>query len=151
MKKAFVTILTTSFILFACGGNEETTKEEKPKKEVNVEIQKTNDDNTQEKLSAQLKEEATKADFVELNVDNPPNGKKVFIDGEVSSLIKDDFVSEFILTSKENDGYGMYKIKLLDSTDQDFNEGDQVRIYGGVSGKDDTGTPEILASILEKK
>lgn len=150
MKKAFVIILTTSFLLIACGGNEETAKEEKPKEEV-VEDQKTNDDQSQEELNTQLKQEATKADFVELNVDNPPEGKKVFIDGEVSSLIRDDSINEFILTSKENDGYGMYKIILVNSSDADFNEGDQVRIYGGVKGKDDIGTPEILASILEKK
>jgi len=137
-------------LLGACSSNEETTKKEKPKEEVNVKSQKTNDDKSQEELNTQLKEEATRADIVELNVDNPPIGKKVFIDGKVDVLTDGD-IEEFIITSKESNGNGVYKVKLINTTDVDFSEGDQVRIYGGVTGKDETGIPEILASILEKK
>lgn len=149
MKKI---ILMSSLLLLlgACSSKEETIKEEKTK-QVNVEIQKTNDNKSQEELNEQLKKEAKKADIVELNVDNPPIGKKVFVDGEVSSLSKNDSINEFVLRSKENDGNGMYKIKLINTIETDFNEGDQVRIYGAVTGKDETGTLEILASILENK
>ncbi|MGP9039836.1 DNA-binding protein [Cytobacillus kochii] len=151
MKKAFVTILTTSFLLFACGGNEESTKEVKPKEEVNTEQQENNNDMTQEEVNEQLKKEAEKADFVEINVDNPPEGKKLFIDGKVSLLTEGDF-DEFILTTDEGPGeHGMYGIQLANTTDAVYSEGDEVRVYGVVNGKDETGMPKILATILEKK
>ena len=144
-------ILLAVLLLSACSSEEEVTKKSEPAEEqTNVEQQVNNEDLTQEELNEKLKEEATRADIVEINVENPPIGKKVYIDGEVDLLTEGD-KDEFLITSKESKGFGVYKVKLINTTDIDFNEGDQVRIYGGVTGKDETDTPEILASILEKK
>lgn len=151
MKKI---ILTSSLLLLlgACSSNVETTKEEKPKKEISTEQQENKKDMTQEELNEQLKKEATKANFVEINVDNPPNGKRIYIDGEVSILTEGGGIDTFTLTSKEdNNEYGIYKIELANTTDAVYSEGDIVRIYGTVNDKDETGMPKILATILEKK
>lgn len=144
----------SSFLLLlgACSSNTETTKEEKPKKRISTEQQENKNDMTQKELNEQLKKEATKANFVEINVDNPPNGKRIYIDGEVSILTEGGGIDTFTLTSKEdNNEYGIYKIELANTTDAVYSEGDIVRIYGTVNDKDETGMPKILATILEKK
>ena len=149
MKKI---ILMSSFLLLLgdCSSNTETTKEEKSKKEISTEQQENKNDMTQEELNEQLKKEATRADIVEINVKNPPIGKKVYIDGEVD-VLTEGAIDEFLITSKESKGLGVYKIKLFNTPDVEFKEGDQVRIYGRITGKDETDTPEISATILEKK
>lgn len=106
-------------------------------------------DPTQEELNEELKQDAVRADFVELNVDNPPKDKKVFVDGEVSSL-KEGALDEFIITSKEGNGNGMYSIQLANTTNVEFNEGDFVRVYGTVDNKNALGFPQIFGTILEK-
>jgi len=143
-------ILIAALLLSACSSEEEVTKKSEPADETNIEQQVNNEDLSQEEVNEKLKEEATRADIVEINVENPPIGKKVYIDGEVD-VLTEGVVDEFLITSKESKGYGVYKVKLINTTDEDFKEGDQVRVYGGITGKDETDTPEILASILEKK
>ena len=54
------------------------------------------------------------------------------------------------MTTNEEKGNGMYKVILANTTDVEYTEGETVRIYGGTSGKDENGMPEILASIIEK-
>ncbi|MFD0827582.1 hypothetical protein ACT8ZR_18295 [Neobacillus sp. M.A.Huq-85] len=120
--------------------------------------QEKKDEPTQQELNDKLKSEAVQADFVELNVDNPPLRKKVYIDGKVSVLTK-GVLDEFTITSKEGNGYGMYHVTLFNTTDTKYSEGDQVRIYGTVGGlnsgkevgKDDSGMIMIIATIIEKK
>ncbi|WP_182101807.1 hypothetical protein [Niallia taxi] len=148
MKKI---ILLAALLLSACGSEEEITKESvRNEVQTNVEPQVSNEDLTQGELNEKLKEESTRADIVEINVENPPIGKKVYIDGEVDVLTEGD-IDEFLITSKESKGYGVYKVKLINTTDEDFKEGDQVRVYGAITGKDEIDTPEILATVLDKK
>lgn len=149
MKKVLI-IGFAALVLSACG-NEDVVKEEDTTIEetdtiINEEVE---NDPTQDELNAKLKEEAVKADFVELGADNPPNGKSVYIDGEVSVLME-DVIDQFTLTAKEGDGYGIYHIKLINTTDIEYSNGDTVRIYGTVKGKDE-GFPLISATILEQK
>lgn len=151
MKK-IIFMSSLLLLLGACSSNEETSKEEQPKEEVNEEQQKPKSEMSQEELNELLKEEATKAEFVELNVDNPPNGKSVYVDGEVSLLTEGviSTMSTFTLTSKEDSGNGFYYIDLINTTDEVVSEGDQVRVYGTVDGKDENGMPKITATIVEK-
>lgn len=151
MKKILVSMLAILlvFALVACSNGDSEEKTTSKTEEI-VNKESTEKGPSQQKLNEKLKKEAVKADFVELNVDNPPEGKKVYIDGEVSALNKGP-MDEFVLTSKEDKGNGMYMIKLANTTDVEFSEGDQVRVYGVVNGKDDTGMPKVLATIIEKK
>lgn len=145
MRKLIFALFAT-LLLSAC--NQESTDQVV---EETVEAEETViNEPSQDELNEQLKEEAVKADFVELNVDTPPDGKKVYIEGEVS-LLTAGTVDEFVLTSEEETGKGMYKIEFADTTDVDYSEGDQVRVYGAVNGKDEVGMPKVLATILEKK
>lgn len=105
---------------------------------------------SQEELNEKLKQEAVQANYTELDSNNQPIGKKVYIDGEVGPGMK-DVMDEFMLTSKEGDGFGVYKIQLFNTTETEYHKGDQVRVYGTVKGKDDSGMPLISATILEKK
>lgn len=116
------------------------------KKVLNEDVE---NDPTQEELNEELKQDAVRADFVELNVDNPPKDKKVFVDGEVSSL-KEGALDEFIITSKEGNGNGMYSIQLANTTNVEFKEGDIVRVYGTVDNKNELGFPQIFGTILER-
>ncbi|WP_437830678.1 hypothetical protein ACQRXC_04015 [Niallia taxi] len=144
MKKI---ILLAALLLSACSSEEEVTKKSQPA-EVQTEQQAKNNDMSQEEANEQLKKEATQADFVEINVDSP-KGKRVFIDGEVSLLTEGVF-DEFVLTTDEGPNeHGMYGIQLANTTDAVFSEGDKVRIYGVVNGKDENGMPKIYATILE--
>jgi hypothetical protein len=146
MKKLLFVALIGLF-LSACGNEETTAPVEESQ---TVEKSLPNEGLTQDELNEKIKAEAVQADFAELNVTNPPDGKRVYVDGVVSILTK-GIIDEFILTAKEGDGYGMYKIILLNTIDAEYVEGDQVRIYGVVNGKDDSGMPQISAPILEKK
>ncbi|USK43708.1 hypothetical protein [Cytobacillus oceanisediminis] len=120
-----------------------------PVDKTNTEVSQNEDEPSQDELNAKLKEEAVQADFVELNVDNPPKGKSVYIDGEVSVLTEGP-LDEFIITSKEDSGNGMYKIQLANTTDSEYEEGDIVRVYGSVYDTDESGLPQILGTVLEK-
>lgn len=145
-------LLSLGLILSACGNevveedNVEVNTPEEP-------IDKQEEDKpTQAELNEILKEEAVEADFVELNVDNPPMNKKVFVDGEITVVTENGALDEFIITSKENeDNNGVYSIMLVNTTDVEYSEGDQIRIYGSVDGKDEDGLPLIFATILEQK
>lgn len=144
MKKFIVFIIAVIFLV-AC--NQVSTN---PSLEETLEPEEiVVNEPTQDELNVKLKGEAVQADFVELNVDNPPDGKKVFVEGEVSLLTKGT-LDEFVLTSEEENGKGMYKIQFANTTDVEYADGDRVRVYGAVNGKDDVGMPKISASILEK-
>lgn len=157
MKRIIGALLISGVItLSACGNDEgkEIDGDTAPAEELNetVEtppIEETTNEPTQDELNAKLKEEATQAIFVEMNVENPPKGKKVYVDGEVSNLIE-GVLDEFIITSKEESGNGMYKIQLANTTDSEYEEGDIVRVYGSVYDKDELGFPQIAGTILEK-
>lgn len=108
----------------------------------------------QKELNEQLKKEAVKANFVELNGnDEEKNNLKVFAEGTISSVDYDcliDIFPSFTLTQKENDGYGMYHIANLFGV-EGLKDGDYVKVYGSVDGMSDTGLIKIVAIIIEKK
>ncbi|USK48848.1 DNA-binding protein [Bacillus sp. CMF12] len=146
MKKLLIAGVAMLF-LSAC-----TQEESEPvvnDTETNTEVSSKEEEPSQEELNAKLKDEAVQANFVELNVDNPPDGKKVFAEGEVSTLIKDDVLDEFTITTNEGNGHGMYSVNLINTTEFEYKEGDRVRIYGAVKGKDEGGLPQISATIIE--
>lgn len=149
MKKSLMGLLFISLTLVACSNEaEQQPVADQPVEETTTGSQEP--EQTQEQLNEEIKKKAVRADFVEMNVDNPPDGKIVFVEGEVSVLTK-GAIDEFILTSKEGNGHGMYNILLANTTDAEFSEGDHVKVYGAVNGKDDTGMPQIFANLLEKK
>lgn len=150
---AFFSVLLITVVTFPV---QESNKEDLVNVEKEESIEKSTqevvevDKRSQEEINEHLKMVAEKANFVELNVDDPPNGKKVFIDGEITVLYENGTFGEFMLASKEGEGYGAYNIILLNTTDIKYWEGDQVRVYGAVNGKDESGMPQVLATILEK-
>ena len=113
---------------------------------------------TQKEINDKLKEEATKADFVQINghEDNNKN-KKVFVEGEITNISKEGSTGgEFTVSVQEESGVGMYRVMSLD-TENNTNvgvtvkQGDKVKVYGVIDGKDDTGMPKIVATIVEKE
>ncbi|MCM3536607.1 DNA-binding protein [Priestia endophytica] len=146
MKKLLALPLLAALLLSACGGNEETATETKSDKPATSEEKKN--EPTQEELDAKLKEEATTADFVKLNVDNPPVDEKVTAKGKVSIVYQEGVGGSFMLETKEGSGYGMYNI--LNYSLADVKEDDEVTIYGTTTGKKaDDGSPQINATIIE--
>lgn len=107
---------------------------------------------SQEELNAQLKQRATKADFIELNGKNAPVGKSVYATGSVMSVIKPGSLGEFMLSVEEGDGYGIYIIRNLDLGNSVDEENIQVTLWGSYYGKHEKlGGPVILATIIEKQ
>lgn len=154
-------LLSGVFVLSACGSDdvEEVSGDSTPVEEVTrpplsdaakqvLEAGKENEP-TQEELNVKLKEEATQADFVELNVDNPPIDKKVFAAGTITFVNDSGLGGTFTLTTEEEKGIGIYTIFNLTS-DFEVQEGQYVTIYGTVSpDKSEDGSPQITATIIE--
>lgn len=157
MKKIFISLvaLMLTLSMVACSNNSEKKEESNiSNKEIN-EVEEENKP-TQKELNDALKKEAEKADFVQLNGHESENkGKKVFLEGEVTIVTKPGAVGgEFTVSVKEGDGYGIYGITSFDTENnydigKDIKEGDKVKIYGVVDGKDQVGAPRIVATIIE--
>lgn len=106
----------------------------------------------QEELNQQIKDEAIQAEFVTLNVsENEAKqyvGKSFFIEGEVTFVDSANTVlPEFTVTTKEENGYGMYTVINLFKTS--VNEGDTVKVYGGFNGVNKLGMPELSGNVIE--
>ncbi len=147
MRKTIISLLIfiLLFQLVGCDKNIETTGSYRVRKE----IAKEKSELIQEKLNTQLKNEAVKADFVELNSEEANDKvKKVYVEGEINKKLKEDILEEFTLTTKEGKDYGIYKIKNM--TLDTFEEGDIIKAWGLFSGKDEMGMPTITAIIIEK-
>lgn len=112
--------------------------EEQKQKEKNEEIE-------------EIKREATRADFVELNAGKIETiAKKVFIEGEVSFIETKTIPKSFTLTSKEGDGFGMYNITFYDEEiSNTIKEGDMVKVFGLHMGKSNLGMPRVTCEAIE--
>lgn len=141
MKKIlFVGI--SALLLAGCGDHQKETsgEVEDNKTEETVETKGP----TQDELNVKLKEEAVEADYKELNSDNAPDKKKVFVKGEIGAVFEEGILGTFILNNEN----GIYTVNLL-SVDEKYETGDNVTVYGTTNGKDETGIPQISATILE--
>lgn len=80
----------------------------------------------------EIKREATKANFVELNSGATELlAKKVFVEGKVSFIDTTTVPKTFTLTSTEDNGYGMYTITFYDEAVGDLiTDGDTVKVFG---------------------
>jgi len=106
-------------------------------------------DANQEVLNAQLKKDAVKADFVEINghIDKFV-GKPVFTEGKV--FIPVEGSPYFELTTVEGDGFGMYVVTNASGV-YGLKDGDMVKIYGKVGSPDQkTGMPTIACWTWER-
>lgn len=142
MKKLLIAIVSL-VIISGCSSEPKETVKKVP------EVSQKNNEPTQDELNEKLKSEAVRADFVELNGGKAEMNKRVFAVGEVTIVIKEGSMGEFTLTTVDGDGYGMYTVKNVLGTE--VNEGDQVKVYGPFTGKDDLGFPTISATIIEKQ
>lgn len=139
-------VLMSVLILAACGDagvnskpidNDERTEANK-------------DELTSEELDELFRTEATEVDFVKINADEVDEGSKVYAEGEVIAVDPTgEAIQWFILkTDEPDDDHGVYEIQNL--LVNDIEVGEQVKIYGVYSGKDEDGTPEIQARIVER-
>ena len=144
MKKLFYIGALSALLLAACGDEEDATpKEDTPV----VETAGETNEPTQEELNAQLKEEATAIDFVAANGGEIAKNTKVKTTGVVKVISSEGVGGEFMLTTTEGEGFGVYTIVNLSMTETA--EGNEVTIYGTFAGKDDAGMPKIVATIIE--
>ncbi len=112
-------------------------------------------DPTREEMDQQMLEEAVQANFVEINAGNWEL-KKVCAVGKISHFDPDPVIFSFTFTTEENGGYGMYYVDgtpdlpRIKNVFYDLKDGDIVKIYGIVHGKNDAGMPNISVTIIEK-
>ncbi|WEY80394.1 hypothetical protein P5667_15630 [Bacillus velezensis] len=155
--KYIILLLVVIGLLSACSSKDtESSKEasnDNKVKETTVSGQSDTeaDDEEAEKLHKKIKKESTKADFVELNVDNPPYGKKVKVEGEITNVTNEGALGgELYVSQKEGKGFGMYAVYNL--TTDEYKVGDKITAYGTVeSEKGTAGGPKITATLIEKK
>ena len=143
MKKLFYIGALSALLLAACGGEEADPKGDTPVEETSGE----SNEPTQEELNAQLKEEATTIGFVAANAGEVPKNAKVTLKGVVKVIFSEGVAGKFSVTTTEGEGYGVYKIVNLSMTEPV--EGNEVTIYGTFDGKDESGIPQIVATIIE--
>ena len=107
---------------------------------------------SQEELNIRLKKEAVKAEFIELNSNSKSNiNKKVYLEGTVGTILKDGVLGEFSVNTKEENGYGIYTILNMHTTEKEtLKQGDIIKIYGVYDGKEKDNIPKITAIIIEK-
>jgi len=101
-----------------------------------------------------LRTNAVKADFVEINGHyDQVKHKAVFAEGKVSA-VSNSGIPSFLLSQKEGSGWGIYYI-VNTSSIVDLKSGDTVKVYGYVSDTKLTPAacdgPVIWCSIVEKK
>lgn len=159
MKKKLLTATLIGFGLFAlvgCGDKPSENTLNNPPSETTVDdSQKETAEPSKEekeKANVEIKEKATKADFVKIN-GQKPNFEPIYIKGEVSFLNPSEYsdnISRFTITSKENDGFGMYTGVSSEIEDnKKLKEGETITIYGYATGKTEAGLPEILVSTID--
>lgn len=126
-------------LLTACTEEEAKEVSAQPTEEV------AKDEPTQEELNAKLITDAVPVTFIEANGDGLELYKRVKVVGEVSSVWHDG--SSFLLTTTEGEGFGKYNI--VNMSEVVVKEGQQVTVYGSYNGKDDTGVPEVVSTVIE--
>ncbi|WP_238884560.1 DNA-binding protein [Clostridium sp. YIM B02551] len=115
----------------------ETKKEDENKKEL-----------TQDELNAKIKSEAKPIKFVDINGhEDDFKNKSVYIEGEVTNVDNTDSVfPKFTVTTNEDGGSGMYNV--MNMLKYEVKQGQKVKIYGKVTGKD-SGLIQITANAIE--
>lgn len=141
MKKIFYIGTLSALLLVACG--DEPT--DKPKEVTSDQVETT--EPTQDEINTQLKKDAIPIDFVAANTDEIEVNTKVTISGKVSNVASQDVGGTFTVTTKENDGVGMYTVENFAMAE--IVDGSTVTIYGVYKGKDSLGFPTITATIIE--
>ncbi|MBS4958920.1 MULTISPECIES: hypothetical protein [Clostridium] len=158
MKRLLVAIISGIIVvsLSGCASNKSVENNKESKPDMKVEEQKKDEKEqkvSQEDLNEQLKKEAVKADFVELNGNTDKNKNlKVFAEGTISVVDYDrvmDIFPSFTLTQEEGEGYGIYHISNVLSV-EGLKDGDKVKVYGVVDGENDSGLIKISATVIEK-
>lgn len=157
LHKNLLLLGASALLLGACGtdgGNTEDTEatEEPETEEVveNEEVISEENEPTQEEINSELKNEAEEIDFVTANGGDYEQGARVYAEGEISTVV-DDVIDEFVISTVEGDGYGMYRVRSFNTTDAVYTDGDILRVYGSYDGKDEnTGMPVISSTFVEK-
>ncbi len=104
----------------------------------------------QEEIDEQVRQEAMAADYDEINAGNWLN-KKIFVEGTVEA-IEENVLWRLTLLQNENKYiilvYG--RMPNIEDALAVLQEGDRIKIYGSVKGKDETtGLPTVFGNIME--
>ncbi|MCW1929554.1 hypothetical protein [Bhargavaea beijingensis] len=155
MNKLLMIVIGSMLFLSACGQVERKVSDEDVKKRIEEktvsmeEIKEKSDEPTQEELNEKLKADAVELDFVDAIQGEIEKGTRVKLTGKADIFMPGTFQT-FSLTTIEGNGYGIYNVINFDTTEAEFQEGDQVTIYGTFKGEEEgTGLPEITAIIIE--
>lgn len=151
-RKKGIWVLPISLLLSICGFAYMSRSDESPTDKAfitsNTSKQDGKDNISTEEKHQQIRKEAEDADFVEINVDNPPD-KIVRIKGEVSAIENAEAGGKFIISSKEKNGYGVYNVFALFPTN--FKENQTITLYGSVQKeKAENGGPLITGLFYDK-
>ncbi|MEC0534278.1 hypothetical protein P8863_17495 [Bacillus spizizenii] len=151
-RKKGIWILPISLLLSICGFTYMAQPNGSPTEKEFVTSSSSQQDgqdeiSTEEKQQ-QIRKEAQDADFVEINVDNPPD-KIVRIEGKVSAIENAEAGGKFIISSKEKNGYGVYNVFALFPTK--LKENQTIILYGSVQKeKAENGGPLITGLFYDK-
>lgn len=143
MKKKYLGILLILLLgisLVACG-SDDTDLEDPIEEEQEVE--------SEEEMES-IKDKTIEADFIEINAGKVEEGTMVHLIANIDLVIGEEGIfNEILISTKENDGYGMYTLKQLSSEDFEYNEDEMVEVWGMYEGKGKDGIPIILGVVVE--
>ncbi|WP_158595132.1 hypothetical protein [Oceanobacillus piezotolerans] len=152
MKKVlillFIIIMLMIIIITACTEDEVS---EPVEVEQNDSPEQGTVEPTQEERNEQLKEEAIEADFEKINGNEVEEGTKLKASGEITNIFPEDLRGgDFMLSVEESENEnGVYHVVDMKTEKIPIEEGQVVTAYGVYDGKDESGMPIIIATIIE--
>jgi len=152
-KIAWLLVIGLMFSSVGCGATVPQQEAAAKNAQTAQQTQLKKDEADQKVADAQLKKDAVKADFVEINGHaDKVIGKAVFAEGKVS-VPENDYkngIPSFTLTTAEGNGFGVYAVENI-SRVYGLKDGDMVKIYGKVGEPDQkTGMPTIACWTWER-
>lgn len=150
----FFMAVALSLSIVGCGNTSNGSKTENNAKQEQKQDEKKESvkAKSQDELDKEIKNTATKADFVKINGHEKEHvGEAYYIVGEVSFI--DDtnkILPTFTVKTKEGEGFGLYDIMNFKKVE--LKEGDEVKVFGKLSGeKSKIGSPQISGNVIEKQ
>ena len=127
--------------------------EEEGQEDIESEIEEDQDqdeENDKEEVATNIKDGSIELVFAEANNDRVEKGTHVHLLARIETISGTKILDEITISTKEDDGDGIYTLINYSNRDFAFNEGDLINIWGTYQGKGEDGIPRIYGLHIEK-
>lgn len=125
--------------------------EDEEEEDIGNEIEEDQDEeNDKEEVATNIKDGSIELVFAEANNDRVEKGTHVHLLARIETISGTKVLDEITISTKEDDGDGIYTLINYSNRDFAFNEGNLVNIWGTYQGKGEDGIPRIYGLHIEK-